>query len=110
MDYWGNIGGVFLDGKQIGAFKGWQLKEIPNVVARADTYGMNLCQIKQWQGKCRRYRFNSDPSDKILEFRFVTKNGYLKAKGRIKENVAVGTPMDRELTFIGDGMPKSIFK
>ena len=125
MEHWGDLGGIFYKGVQVGKIKNWKLVEetaeaVPDERFRIP--GVRAVRVKGWTALARRYSLDGarlaemgvpDPRGEELEFRFLHSFGRCvrAAMGNITsgEIDVSGRAVDRPLEMQGHGSPAARF-
>lgn len=125
MEHWGDLGGIFYKGVQVGKIKNWKLAEetaeaVPDERFRIP--GVRAVRVKGWTALARRYSLDGvklagmgaiNPREEEMEFRFLHSFGRITrtATGKIisGEIDMSGQAVDRPLEMQGHGSPAARF-
>ncbi len=99
----GAQGGIFFNGRQVGAFADWQLKTTSKPLfdgggAKDETY-------TGWSLSSRRHKFNEPMPDGELEFRCIKTLSFLKAVGKVVSTPAPPNTVGEKLEMAGAKKP-----
>ena len=103
MEHYGTKGGIFKDGRQLGAIRLWRLEQFTKPMFQGGTGGLNQHIFTGWKASARQYKFIEPPSGE-LEFRFVCKGSWYTAIGKIIGNPGVE---GKDLKMEGTARPVS---
>ena len=105
MERYGEKGGVFKDGRQIGAVVRWKFDAIETPMFEGVTSGLNQTIYKGWKGEAREYRFVRPVSGaEELEFRLLRKGSWYVLRGRVNGEPGMG---GKDLKMSGTDKPVS---